>query len=67
MKDRKHDLDEAKQQLADYIKQGNKDGVKAFFWLVIIVFLVAVAIAMLVLGAEQIDKVSTLIANKLCK
>ena len=67
MKDRKHDLDESNQQLVDYIKQGNKDGVKAGFWLVMLILIGAFAIALIVTKADVIDSVFTALTNWLCK
>ena len=61
METKKHDLDQSKQQLLDYIKQDNKEGVMAFIWLVIITLIAAAAITLLVLNASGIDAVSTLI------
>lgn len=67
METKKHDLDQEKQQLADYIKEGNREGIKAGFWLLVLVLIGAFAIALIVTKADVIDSVSTALTNWLCK
>ena len=67
MKDRKHDLDQSKLELDAMKRQHRIDNIFSAIWIAIAISVAVVAICLLASNGNEIDKVSTLIAERLCK